>query len=384
MSRTGLRLWNDVARGFVIAATLSAFATASRAGSLVGSLAGGNLVVADGDLGVFEVDPVLDYWVGIVPAGTELGSPRGVAVVADPRGSARPLLVVAFGADDPQVFTADGDPVVSCSTAGHGANDVEAAAEDSTFYSAGTQLFRHELFAGDGFVGCTTTPPTGLADVEGVLGGPAHSLALFEPAGELSAIFLALGAHGIGSFDPADRSLELVAGTPAPPGDVILGVAAVGNALLFTQNALDGFDCESESGVFAAFLGIAPLSQGGLLRCAHAVAPAGSRLFVTERPTMLGGAGSRVVEIAQNPTSLAWEQVRALPTPLEQPFDVEVIPSPEPGHAALAIAAFAALLAPRRRRSTPAAWIAPRRKRPTRLLHASGFPTSAREVARPA
>ncbi len=321
-----------------------------------------DLLVADRVGGIIAIDA--DSFEQTAVALPELAASRsaGVALTPDPRNAARRIVWVAneddalfwplvgideSGASAP-CFTNAGEP-----SDNQPVSDVEAASDGSAFWSVGARLFRHHVVIGEpsGFA-CFTDD--GSVDVEGALGARGVSLALREVEGAVVEIFIALGSGGVARYDVGAEELSLVGGIPTAVGDAVFGVAW-SDALVFSQADFDGLACTPESGVFAAFLGIGPLAQGGLLRCPVGVAfdPATrpDDIFATDVATALGGE-PRVVRLAGGTGGGFEQSIATSGGLLVEPVDVEIVqaaPEPRAELGMLAVIAAAAALRSQRR-----------------------------------
>jgi hypothetical protein len=328
------------------ASWLGTYASAPTAWAV--DLAPGDLVVADFDGRIVRVDPVNGDQ-ELVASGGSLVDPIGIAIAPDGM-----LWTANFATGQlVRVDPSDGSqtPVFSGSIANP--RDLEFTS-DGTLWVVGNGLWR-----------VSPGPPVTVMLVEPDIGGitSGRALALVEDSanpGTLGAAVIAVGSDGARAFVP-DEPIYDPFPFPSPADASVNGVAFVSGLFpLVTQSRISQFFvCDSLGGVYVGLgMTVTQIAAGSPFRCPRAIAtttspdfdiglPTGTfTAYVTDVDASLTSPGpARVIEVvgaADNSSASA--ETLATGNLLTSPYDIEVVPEPARGGAALIAAATLALL----------------------------------------
>jgi hypothetical protein len=169
---------------------------------------------------------------------------------------------------------------------------------------------------------------------------------------DVEEVWLGTSGDGLWTWRAGTGAEQVLPDLPGEESEVYLDVEftrTTPRVPVFTKyTRADGGGCVPGSGgVFAAVLGVEPISQGGLLRCPRALALAPGRAEIFVADTDFTGGDGRIVRLASSGAGI-WTQsifVDAATLDVEFPDGIAFVPEPAGGALAAAVLATLALLA---------------------------------------
>lgn len=201
---------------------------------------------------------------------------------------------------------------------------------------------------------------------------------------DVEEVWFGTFGDGLWSWDAAAGAEQVLPPGPAEAAEIVDDVEFTRTAPrvpVFTKVAIQGpGNCEPGSGgVFAAVLGVGPISQGGLLRCplGLALVPGRAEIFVTETGARGPSGDGRIVRLASAGAGI-WTQsifVDAATLDASVPAGLAFVPEPASGALAAAVLATLGLLARARvRRQAGPSTSSQAESRPRRASSVSRMP----------